>query len=260
MHFLVADDDPVQRTLLARMIERLGHSADVARDGQEAVASTHLKEYDAVLLDIHMPAMNGFDAARAMSREQHRPFIAMLTADVGRESRSAGFVSGADAVLTKPVRLDTLRDLVSSITASGDASAAHQGLSVGSAAAQATPGDHDEPALDLDVLRRFRTTMGAEDVAFIHELEEDFLRDAASLCDSIGRAGERQDFKAMARAAHTLKSNAAMFGAVRLARDARSLEKLADAGSPYPWQPLHRRVLAELDRVSDLLGSLHTAA
>ena len=254
MHFLVADDDPVQRTLLARMIERLGHSADMARDGQEAVASIHIKEYDAVLLDIHMPAMNGFEAARLMSREARRPFIAMLTADVDRKSRTAGFVSGADAVLTKPVRLDTLRDLLSSIVASGDASAAHHGLSAGSIMA---PGDiePDEPTLDLDVLRRFRTTMGAEDTAFIHELEEDFLRDAGGLCETISRAGERQDFEAMARAAHTLKSNSAMFGAVRLARHARSLEKLADAGSPYPWQPLHRRVLAELHSVSELLTS-----
>lgn len=252
MHFLIADDDAVHRSMLQRMVESLGHTADVAEDGSEAVASTRLRNYDVVLMDIHMPEMNGYDAARAISRASRAPFVAMLTADAGRESRANGLVSGARTVLNKPVRLDTLRELAETVRVAteenghGPAASGPQSLAEPSV-------DSTEPIIDLPALERFRETMGADDDEFLEELESDFLVDAGRLADTIERHGARGDHAAMARAAHTLKSNAAMFGARRLSAQARAVEKLADAGLPYPWQPGVRRLRTEIDLVGRTL-------
>lgn len=255
MNFLVTDDDPVQRTLLARMIEQLGHSADVARDGSEAIACARVKDYDVVLLDIHMPATNGYDAARTICSAKPRPYVAMLTADTEATSRTASLVAGADAVLTKPVRLDTLRELVSSaetVSCAAEVSVP----AILEHRSDPGPADLDEYAvLDLEALRAFRDLMGADDPDFIHELESDFTADARTLADSIERLGDRGDLTSMARAAHTLKSNAAMFGAMRLSSLARSLERQADTGLPYPWRPALGRLRIEIDLVVQVLSS-----
>lgn len=254
MHFLIADDDAVHRTMLCRMVESLGHTADVAEDGSEAVASTRLKGYDVVLMDIHMPTMNGYDAARAISRSATAPFVAMLTADAGGESRALGLASGASMVLTKPVRIATLRDLAEAATAPRHMPAGLGGHGF-AWESHAAADVHEPPVIDLETLGRFRSVMGADDLEFLEEIESDFLADADHLIDSIEAYGERPDHVAMARAAHTLKSNAAMFGALRLSMYARAIERLADAGLPYPWKPGVARLRAELGLVVNALSA-----
>ena len=238
------------------MIERLGHTADVAQDGQEAIACARVKDYDVVLLDIHMPSTNGYDAARTICSAKPHPYVAMLTADTEATARTASLVAGADAVLTKPVRLDTLRELASSAETVSCAAEVSVSAALREQRNETESADLGESeVLDLKALRAFRDLMGAEDHNFIRELESDFTADARNLADSIERLGDRGDLTSMARAAHTLKSNAAMFGAMRLSSLARSLERLADTGLPYPWRPALGRLRIEIDLVDRVLGS-----
>jgi two-component system sensor histidine kinase/response regulator len=114
---LIVDDNAVNQRVAARMVERLGGRADVAADGLEALDALHRIPYDIVLMDCHMPEMDGFDATRELRRRERDsgrspvPVIA-LTAAAMTGDRERCLEAGMTDYLTKPVRLDALRDVL----------------------------------------------------------------------------------------------------------------------------------------------------
>ncbi len=112
--FLVVDDDEDMRDLLGEMVEQLGHTADKACDGVEAVEALAAETYDFMLLDLTMPRMSGEDVLRWMS--DHRDWVVGLRVVVvsgrsGSHQLNAQEL-GVQAVLPKPFRKQQLRDLV----------------------------------------------------------------------------------------------------------------------------------------------------
>ncbi len=109
LRVLLAEDNPINRKVAVRMLERLGVSADVVGDGEQAVAAVREGRYDVVLMDVQMPRMNGFDATlaiRAMGVEQ--PHIVALTANAAMGDEQMCLDAGMDAYLSKPFRVDAL--------------------------------------------------------------------------------------------------------------------------------------------------------
>jgi signal transduction histidine kinase/ActR/RegA family two-component response regulator len=108
MRVLVAEDNAVNRHLLVRLLEKHGLVADVAANGREAVARHAQADYAVVLMDCQMPVMDGYDAARAIRRQEqgtsrHTPIIA-ITANVLSRERDRCQAAGMDGYLTKPVQ------------------------------------------------------------------------------------------------------------------------------------------------------------
>ena len=114
MHVLVVDDNETNCRLLAALLESFGVSADIAGSGPQAIALVEKAEYDAVLLDLHMPEMSGVETAerlRAQHVDQSLPLIAVTAAleTAGDDSlRAAGFQD----VLTKPLSPTALYDVL----------------------------------------------------------------------------------------------------------------------------------------------------
>jgi PAS domain S-box-containing protein len=111
LSILVAEDDAVNRKLMVRVLRNLGYSTFVAGDGREAVEiyASHLP--NCILMDLHMPEMDGIEATRrirTMGIGGKLPFIAALTADVMPEERQRCFDVGMDGYLTKPLDLRLL--------------------------------------------------------------------------------------------------------------------------------------------------------
>jgi len=111
---LVVDDNRDSADVLAMLLRHMGHEVETAYDGNEALERAATFEADFILLDIGMPALNGYDAARTL--RAHRPQGLTLVAVTGwgqdedrRRSREAGF----DAHLIKPVDLHALTQLLS---------------------------------------------------------------------------------------------------------------------------------------------------
>ncbi|WP_426449499.1 PAS domain S-box protein [Paenibacillus sp. S-38] len=107
LRVLVAEDHPVNRQLLLRILEKLGCRADFAENGAEAVEAVLARTYDAVLMDIQMPVMDGTEAARTLfSRlpEDRVPPIIAVTAHARPEDRDLCLRSGMKDFLPKPVR------------------------------------------------------------------------------------------------------------------------------------------------------------
>lgn len=111
LKILLAEDDKVNRTVLSRMLEKRGHSVDLAENGLEALAAFESKKYDVILMDIQMPGMDGIEATgRIREREGlsvHTPVIA-LTAFALQGDREKFLALGMDEYISKPVKMDEL--------------------------------------------------------------------------------------------------------------------------------------------------------
>ncbi len=109
---LVVEDNPVHRKVTARLLERLGCSAETACDAAEAVELVRSREYHLVLVDCQMPVMNGCEATRrireALGETPHVPIVAM-TARAMKDDVQACLAAGMDDFIGKPVHLDDLR-------------------------------------------------------------------------------------------------------------------------------------------------------
>ena len=108
---LVVEDSAVNRTVIVAMLERAGHRADAVTNGLEAVQAVRDDGYDLVLMDIHMPKMDGIDATREIrglpGGKANIPIIA-VTADVVKGSRERMLAAGMNDYVPKPIRLADL--------------------------------------------------------------------------------------------------------------------------------------------------------
>jgi CheY-like chemotaxis protein len=111
LHILIADDNALNQNLLKRLVLKLGHSADVVSNGREAVAAVAQQPYDALLMDVLMPEMDGLAAAEAICRRWprgSRPRLIALTAMAGPGDQERCLKAGFDDYMSKPVHLDDL--------------------------------------------------------------------------------------------------------------------------------------------------------
>jgi two-component system, sensor histidine kinase len=111
LRLLVAEDNEVNREVLAAMIVHLGHVPHFAHDGQAALRAVQQQDFDLVLMDLHMPGLDGIAATQAIralpGSKALLPIIA-LTADAFAETRTRCLEAGMNGFLTKPVALDAL--------------------------------------------------------------------------------------------------------------------------------------------------------
>lgn len=114
LRFLVVDDTEDIRDLMSRMVVRLGHLADQAADGVEAVEALAANTYDIMLLDLTMPRMSGEEVVRWLREHPDRGVdldVVVVSAWAG-EQRAILQELGVTKVLQKPLRGQLLRDLI----------------------------------------------------------------------------------------------------------------------------------------------------
>src|ERR1700674_886237 len=113
LNVLVADDNALNQNLLRRLVVKLGHKVDVVSNGREAVAAVAQVPYDAVLMDVLMPEMDGLEAAEAICRpwpRGTRPRLIGRTALAGPGDRERCLKAGFDDYMVKPVHLEQLAE------------------------------------------------------------------------------------------------------------------------------------------------------
>src|SRR6476646_5201317 len=102
MRVLVVEDEPRMAALVRRGLVEEGHAADVAGNGEEALWLAQAHPYDAIVLDVMLPGLDGFETCRRLRGEGVWAPVLMLTARDAVEDRVAGLDSGADDYLVKP--------------------------------------------------------------------------------------------------------------------------------------------------------------
>lgn len=123
LRILLAEDNNVNQQLALRMLNKIGYSADAVSDGAQVLDALRNRPYDVILMDVHMPVMNGMDASRAIQREwpgRQRPRIIALTASALPEDREACIAAGMDDYITKPLSIETLAAALAQPTTSAE--------------------------------------------------------------------------------------------------------------------------------------------
>jgi signal transduction histidine kinase/ActR/RegA family two-component response regulator len=120
LRILIAEDNAVNRLVACRMLNQLGYSADMAQTGREVLQLTEAAHYDLILMDLHMPDLDGLQATeqlRARARRGTEPRIVGFSASVLPEDRDRCLRAGMDDFATKPIRLEELKRVLDSASA-----------------------------------------------------------------------------------------------------------------------------------------------
>jgi CheY-like chemotaxis protein len=221
LRILLVEDNATNQLLAARALDRLGYRADLAGDGAQALAALRRSAYDVVLMDVQMPVMDGIEATRRIRAEwpaSVQPHIIAMTAGVTVEDQESCRQAGVDDYIPKPPREEDLA------RALADATGKHAPQAFGS-----EPGSAAAAVLTTEGLSRMQR-MAAEEPAFLAQLIDVFTEEAPELVSQMQQAIEHADAASLRRASHSLKSNAAEFGASDLTEQCRQLEALAASG------------------------------
>ncbi len=221
---LVVDDSAMNRDLVERALALEGADATLAADGQQAVQllRTRPERFDAVLMDVQMPVMDGLTATRLIRGELGLIDLPVLafTAGVRDEQQAAARAAGANDVLPKPMDLEQMTTTLLRWIAPRPAPASTATADDGSGFPAIAGIDHQRAAQRL----------GRDREMFVHLLRM-FVADNA---DAAGRTRQdlaRGDLESAARRMHTLGSNAGFLCALDLMESARQLERAIENGA-----------------------------
>jgi CheY-like chemotaxis protein len=109
---LLAEDNVVNQKVALRMLERLNYRADLAANGREVLEAMARQAYDIIIMDVHMPEMDGLEATRQLRANpasgSHRPWIVALTANAIQGDREMCLAAGMDDYVSKPIKVPEL--------------------------------------------------------------------------------------------------------------------------------------------------------
>ena len=222
LRVLVAEDHPVNRQYMAALLEGMGHAAFFASNGLEAVQAIREQRFDVVLMDLHMPLLDGVGATlsiRALpdTAAATVPIIA-LTADAFAQTRERCLMAGMNDFLAKPVSPERLAAMLRRLFgAGGSVDAAPAGTLAEAPAAAATPVLLDRSTLDA--------AMGAMRSERLAQLLQAFFDEGPQMVQRLRvalRDGQALDLRVTAHATHGAALN---LGLNALAQTAQALHE-----------------------------------
>ncbi|WP_168565735.1 response regulator [Crateriforma spongiae] len=247
---LVAEDGVANQQVAIGLLKMAGHQPTLACDGNEAVQCWSKSSFDVILMDMHMPEMDGLDATRIIRQQEstrgsgrHVPIIALTAAAMEDDARAC-LDAGMDAHVAKPIDPAQLESTMQQLCGessvdSPDAVAA--GPPAESVARVDNAAGHDasgHDATDKDVMdpvaggqppidfaRASERIPGGE--PSVRRVAAVFYDETTKLLRDIDKAFQADDLKTLRRSAHTIKSSANLFFATRLNRAATVVEHAA---------------------------------
>ncbi len=220
LRILVAEDNAINQQVAVGLLAKLGHRADVADDGREAVTLVERCDYDLVLMDMQMPHMDGIAATRAI-RQLARPKgavpIIAMTANAMAGDREACLAAGMDDYIAKPIDRQRLAVLLERWGEQIVAARPERGPCapcVPAEPAAAPPPVSRLPLLDAEARADLADTLGADVFA---SLMRTFRQSLPTRMREIEQALADGDVQAGVKAAHSLRGAASNLGLARLA-------------------------------------------
>ncbi len=230
------------------MLEKLGYHADVAANGAEAVEALSRKEYSAVLMDVQMPEMDGYEAtAEIRDREgaSRRTAIIAMTANAMSGERERALRAGMDDYVSKPVKAENLGAVLERwALPPGEANFLED------ARDGAPP---DTPLLDRSVLDGLRELSVPGEPDILAELVGLFLEDAPPRLEALRAALDEGDARRVKEAAHALKGSSSNMGASRMAEICARLEEAGTLGDLIEAPDLLKRLETEFAQARSAL-------
>lgn len=213
---LIAEDNVINQKLAVRLLQQLGYSSDIAANGKEVIEMTIQKQYDIILMDLHMPVLDGLAATREIVRtveSSMRPKIIAMTADAMSGDREKCIDAGMDDYISKPVRLEGLRTMLQTY---GEMIVERK---------------KNDPLWDADsdeMFTRLREILSETDIHFFKEFVQPFPIQSAEMMEQIRSAWSGKNVDQLIFASHKLRGLALSYGANRLAEFCGMIEHNAE--------------------------------
>jgi CheY-like chemotaxis protein len=270
LRILLAEDNTINQQLASLMLERLGYRADVAGNGLEAIDALQRQPYDVILMDVQMPEMDGLAATRhirQLSPEKFcsggQPYIIAMTANAMQGDRETCLAVGMDDYISKPIEVRKLIGALSKCkpsreAASPDTSTKPETTPLEEADETMSPAAeaNSDAVLDPVALKRLQATLGKQAATMLPVLIDTFFKDAVKLQTDARQALAQGQLEELRRAAHTLKSNSANFGAQTLAALCQELENRAKEGELEDAEALLTQIEVEYKKARTALEAI----
>jgi PAS domain S-box-containing protein len=262
LRVLLAEDNAVNRRVAAGLLEKRGYEVLIATNGREALEILERETVDAVLMDLQMPVMGGFEATRVIrerevARDRRTPIIAM-TAHAMKGDRERCLEAGMDDYVSKPVKpSDLVAALERAVPRAGTAGAAREpdgaagNVSDPPAAAGSTSSVFDRDQL----LERLEG-----DGALLDEIIALYRETCPALVADLRQAASSRDGDAVYRTAHALKGMVAQFGAPAATTALLEIERLGREGNLERLDACVVTALDEIERLDEALNRLERSA
>lgn len=116
LHILIAEDNEINQIVLQKMLEKLGHSTRIVRNGKEVIQTIAYESFDMIFMDVHMPEMNGLEATEVIKSTvppEKCPVIVAVTANALKGDRENCLKAGMDDYLSKPIKNSRVAEVIS---------------------------------------------------------------------------------------------------------------------------------------------------
>jgi PAS domain S-box-containing protein len=248
LDLLLVEDNAVNQRLAERLLERWGHRVTLAVNGAEALDRIAEHRFDAVLMDIQMPVMDGFEAvARIRASERgtgaHLPVIAM-TAHAMKGDRERCLEAGMDDYIAKPIEAGALRGALEALSRDRE----------DPARAEPAPAAPPADPVVFDPAELLERVGGSQELML--EIVELFLGQCDELLGEVLSAAERRDPRSLHHASHSLKSSVGNLAAHRAFEAALRLERMGDTGDLGAADDACRDLRDHVDQLRGALADL----
>ena len=252
LKILLVEDNSTNQKLALLMLERFGYRADVAANGLEALQALHRQEYDLVFMDVQMPEMDGLEATVRLRSElpvDRQPRVIAMTASAMQGDRERCLQAGMNDYISKPISAGDLAAALKRSQPGGLVVPPEQVAEPVEPVAQ--PGQlpaYDPDVLDINAIQLLQRTLGKRSKEMLPTLVDTYFQDSNQILADAHQALEQGKAEDLRRAAHTLKSNSASFGAMRLSRLCLEMETRAKAGQLQDAAGLLEQIRGQHDR------------
>jgi two-component system sensor histidine kinase RpfC len=227
LSILIVEDNPTNRMVLQKILERAGHQCTLAQDGEEGLDIITTQKFDAMVIDMNMPKVSGLEVVRfcrMMGGVLAKTPIIIFSASVTQEARDESFAAGADAYISKPIEISQFLDTINRLVQSNRA--------ILSSKQNECPIDPyvGEPinASILDTVKLNNLESMSQDHTFVDELIIEFISEGRRLIGNFDRSLLRSDYAQVSSAIHALRGSALSIGATSLKQLCSHIEKLSD--------------------------------
>ncbi|MCR9100580.1 MAG: PAS domain S-box protein [bacterium] len=219
---LLVEDNPMNQKLASHILKAWGCHFEVANDGEEAIEKSRKRHFDIILMDIHMPKLDGCEAtAQIRADEQNinqNTLIIGLTAAAMLDEKQRAIESGMNQFITKPFSPSALSELILNSLQLSHSSEKKQ-LDMNT--------EHENNPTPVSVDLAYLNEFSGGDKGFIREIIQTFLQEAPGNIARLSEGLGQEDWDTVYRAAHQLKPNYMMLGMPAQQEAALSVEKLA---------------------------------
>ncbi len=269
MRILLAEDNAINQKLAIILLQKAGYLVDAVENGEQVLEKVQKEQYNAVLMDVQMPVMDGFEATRRIRQSEagkggHIPIIAM-TAHALKGDRERCIEAGMDDYVSKPLQPQALITAIDRWVrtrkeeAEGAAETRREVVLFGEAAASA-PRSNGQPTAgekteDLPMNIETALPLFGNDRKFLIEMCREFVNHLSTRIEVMKTALQTGDVTSLNRHAHSLKGLSANFSANPISSLAAELEQRTRQGDVTNAAALIDKINTESGRLVEYIGA-----